>query len=92
MSRSLEGWREEERTTGRAKCARQGEGGKRGRGRRKREEKEKEGVIVEGSMKGARQAEEKRRVTRERKGERETCERALGEMVGLGSNRHGYGA
>lgn len=55
-------------------------------------EKEKEGIIVEGSMKGARQAEEKRRVTRERKGERETCERALGEMVGLGSNRHGYGA
>lgn len=37
MSRSLEGWHEEERTTGRAKCARQREGGKRGRGRRKRE-------------------------------------------------------
>lgn len=63
------------------------------KGRKKKGEEEEE-VIVEGSMKGARQAERRgwERVTRERKGERETCERALGGMVGLGSNRHGYGA
>lgn len=48
-------------------------------------------------MKGARKDKGKKRGgvgARVRKGKREeeTCERALGEMVGLGSNRHGYGA
>lgn len=90
-------WREDERTTGSAKCR-----GARGAGARQKEGKNAENgrkgdgkgeVIVEGGMKGARDRERGgggRGRAKER--ERETCERALGEMVGLGSNRHGYGA